>query len=104
MTRQRGNDTGHRSPLLVVPREHGAWGMWIVPGVVGAALAGANYHLSATFLVAALLLFWARYPVWLWVRSRTRVFPKSVIPSTLLIGRVGLAVSSALPYLMSDGR
>ncbi len=66
--------------------------MWIVPGVVGAALAQENYHLSATFLVAVFLLYWARYPVWLWVRSRTRVFPKSVIPYTLLIGLVGLAV------------
>lgn len=70
--------------------------MWIVPGVVGAALAKANYHLSALFLIAALLLFWARYPVWLWARSRTRTFPGSVLSSTLVIGLAGLALAIGL--------
>lgn len=95
-SRQQENSSGSRSPRLAVPREHGTWGMWIVPGVVGAALAKANYHLSALFLIAILLLFWARYPVWLWMRSRTRTFPSSVLPSTLVIGLAGLALAIGL--------
>jgi hypothetical protein len=51
---------------MVIPREHGAWGMLLVPLVTGAVVAGAsraNYSALALFVVAALSLFWLRTPV-----------------------------------------
>ncbi|MFH1141524.1 MAG: YwiC-like family protein [Chloroflexota bacterium] len=81
---------------LLVPREHGAWAMWLVPGVVGAALAGGGYGLSALLVAAAFCIFWARYPLWLWARSRERAFPTGAVPSTLAAGLIGAALGLAL--------
>ncbi len=55
-----------RLKALVVPREHGAWGMLLIPLVVGAAVglgSGAAIGSLLSFAVAALLLFWLRTPV-----------------------------------------
>jgi hypothetical protein len=51
---------------MVIPREHGAWGMLLVPLIVGAIVAAAtrtNYFALALFVIAALSLFWLRTPV-----------------------------------------
>jgi len=74
--------------------------MWIVPGVVGAGLAGTGYGISALVLVAVLLLFWARYPLWLWARSRSRSLPDGVIPSMVATGVAGsgIIVGLAVAY------
>ena len=55
-----------RLRALVVPREHGAWGLLLVPLITGAfaGLAVARNWLSlALFTTAALALFWMRTPV-----------------------------------------
>lgn len=81
---------------IFVPREHGAWAMWSMPGVIGAGLADGGYTRAAVFLVAVFLLFWARYPVWVWAISRGRRFPGEAIPGTVLAGAVGLALMLGL--------
>ena len=52
---------------MIVPREHGAWGLLLMPLVSGAAIAlldGSRGMASlAWFSVAALALFWLRTPV-----------------------------------------
>jgi hypothetical protein len=55
-----------RLHTLVVPREHGAWGMMLIPLVTGAAvgLARGGTLVSLLFFTAlALLLFWLRTPI-----------------------------------------
>jgi hypothetical protein len=51
---------------MVVPREHGAWGMLLVPLATGAAVGihnAAAAGMVALFAVVALSLFWLRTPV-----------------------------------------
>ncbi len=96
-------DSGVRLSPFLIPREHGAWAMWIVPAVVGAGLAGANYGLASLFFLAALLLFWARYPFWVWTRSRgRRAPPLGVIAFASVMGLVGAAL--ALSLAATQGR
>jgi hypothetical protein len=55
---------------MVIPREHGAWGMLLVPlatGGVVAAGSGVNLGALVLFVVAALSLFWLRTPVEAWL-------------------------------------
>jgi len=55
-----------RLSALVVPREHGAWGILLVPLLVGGAaglLRGGKVEPIALLLGAALSLFWLRAPV-----------------------------------------
>jgi len=55
-----------RRRALILPREHGAWGLLLVPMVTGAgvALQTSNRILPALLLLtAALTLFWLRTPV-----------------------------------------
>jgi hypothetical protein len=55
-----------RFRALVIPREHGAWGLLLIPLVTGACAGLAvarNWMSLAEFTVAALALFWMRTPV-----------------------------------------
>ena len=55
-----------RRKALVVPREHGAWGMLLVPMASGAAvgfLQGNHVVDFVLLVIAALALFWLRTPV-----------------------------------------
>lgn len=88
-----------RAKRVLVPREHGAWAMWLVPGIVGMALAGREWGLSAALLVAALCLFWARYPLWLWAKSKWRAFPASALPSTVAIAAAGAAIGLVVAFV-----
>ena len=59
-----------RLKAMVVPREHGAWGMLLVPlatGAVVAAKSGINVLSLTLFVIAALALFWLRTPVEAWL-------------------------------------
>src|SRR5450432_2045884 len=59
-----------RLKSMVIPREHGAWGMLLVPLATGAVTAvrpDARYGGLAAFVVAALALFWLRTPVEAWL-------------------------------------
>ncbi len=55
-----------RRHALILPREHGAWGLLLVPMVTGAGVAfreGAHVAPALLLLVATLALFWLRTPV-----------------------------------------
>ena len=55
-----------RARALIVPREHGAWGLLLVPLFTGVAAGLApGYRIGSlfVFIVAALALFWLRTPV-----------------------------------------
>jgi hypothetical protein len=55
-----------RSRALIVPREHGAWGLLLVPMVTAAGVAfrqSANVFPFVLLLTAALALFWLRTPL-----------------------------------------
>jgi hypothetical protein len=55
-----------RRRALVVPREHGAWGLLLVPLFTGVATGFASAHRVwplFVFTMAALSLFWLRTPV-----------------------------------------
>jgi hypothetical protein len=69
---QMGNDEAlekarrERRHALILPREHGAWGLLLMPMVTGAGVAfrESNHVLPVVLLlVAALALFWLRTPV-----------------------------------------
>jgi hypothetical protein len=77
--RRRKITAAVRQRSLIVPREHGAWGILLVPLVTGAALglmAGGRPEDVAAFTIVALALFWLRTPVESWagttpIRART---------------------------------
>jgi YwiC-like protein len=55
-----------RARALIVPREHGAWGLLLIPLFTGVAAGLApRYHVGSllVFTVGALALFWLRTPV-----------------------------------------
>lgn len=55
-----------RARALVIPREHGAWGLLLIPLITGACAGLAvapNWLPLALFTVAALALFWMRTPM-----------------------------------------
>jgi hypothetical protein len=55
-----------RARALIVPREHGAWGLLLVPMVTGAGIAfrGSNHVVPfVLLLIGALALFWLRTPL-----------------------------------------
>ena len=55
-----------RAHALILPREHGAWGLLLVPWVTGAGVAfrESNHFIPALLLlVVTLALFWLRTPV-----------------------------------------
>ena len=54
-----------RRRALIVPREHGAWGLLLVPMITGAGLAfreNANLIPFVLLLISTLALFWLRTP------------------------------------------
>jgi hypothetical protein len=58
-----------RIRALVTPREHGAWGLLLVPLVTGGAvglLEGGNFLPLLTLTIATIALFWLRTPVESW--------------------------------------
>ena len=62
--------TDARRRSLIFPREHGAWGMLLVPLVTGAAvglLDGGNWPALAPLTIVALSLFWMRTPLESWI-------------------------------------
>lgn len=55
---------------MVVPREHGAWGMMLVPlatGAVIAARSAVNRAALVILVIAAMSLFWLRTPLESWL-------------------------------------
>ena len=62
--------TAARQRSLIIPREHGAWGILLIPLFTGACvglLTGGDPRPLAPLIIAALALFWLRTPVESWL-------------------------------------
>ena len=98
-----------RRRSLIIPREHGAWGILLVPLITGACvglLAGGGAWGLAPFSTAALALFWLRTPVESWmgttpVRPRTPDEMRFVRNTALVLALVSM---SALLWLFWGGQ
>lgn len=93
-----------RRRALVVPREHGAWGMLLVPLMTGAAVGlVAGGHVAPVLLLttAVLALFWLRTPTESWlgisaVRAQTLEERQLVRNVTLPLATIAAVALSAL--------
>src|SRR5579884_2469310 len=93
-----------RKRTMLVPREHGAWGMLLVPLATGAIVAsrsGVHAEPLALFVVATLALFWLRTPVEAWlglsaIKAQTKAERASVSRLILLLCVVALASLAVL--------
>ncbi len=98
-----------RLRTMVVPREHGAWGMLLVPLATGAVVAlrtGLNGGALSLFILAAMSLFWLRTPVESWlgtsaIKAHTAEERSLVLKVIIAIGALA-AVSVAT--LLWNGR
>jgi hypothetical protein len=102
-----------RRRSLIVPREHGAWGILLVPLASGAAAgvsAGGNPWPLLPLTIAAVALFWLRTPVESWmgttpIRARSteelRLVKRAVLAlaSISLLALAGLFGSGGHPQL-----
>jgi hypothetical protein len=93
-----------RRRALVVPREHGAWGMLLVPLATGAVVgfvAGGRVAPVLLLTAAVLALFWLRTPVESWlgtsaVRVQTTQERQLVRGVTLPLAAIAVFTLSAL--------
>ncbi len=101
--------SSRRTSSLIIPREHGAWGLLLVPlatgGTVGLFSAGNLWPLAA-LTTAALALFWLRTPVESLfgtglVRAQTQHERRSVGVTILILAAVA---AGTLASLFWDGR
>ncbi len=89
---------------MVVPREHGAWGMLLVPlatGAVVAAKTAINGGALSLFIVAAMSLFWLRTPVESWlgtsaIKARGSAERTYVLRTIVALGALALISVAAL--------
>jgi len=98
-----------RRRALIVPREHGAWGMLLVPLVTGAAvglLAGGRIVPVLLLTTAVLALFWLRTPVESWLGTgvvRVQTTKERQLVRSVVMPLVGIAIVS-LSALFWGGR
>jgi YwiC-like protein len=98
-----------RKRALIIPREHGAWGLLLVPLITGAGVAlsrGGDFAPLFLLLTAALALFWLRTPLESWLgtsplRAQTREERVTVAVATLGLAKVA---TLALGLLLWAGR
>ena len=94
--------TALRQKSLIIPREHGAWGILLVPLVTGAAVglaAGGSGVSLAPLTVAVLTLFWLRTPVESWIGT-TPIRPRRPAETQLVRKAVlGLTAISTLALI-----
>jgi YwiC-like protein len=98
-----------RRRALIFPREHGAWGLLLVPMVTGAGVAfRESAHVAPVLLLltAALTLFWLRTPVESLLgtsamRAQTKDERREV---AVVITGLSLAAATALGMLLWSGK
>jgi len=98
-----------RRHALILPREHGAWGLLLVPMVTGAGVAVRESHHVLPILLllaAALALFWLRTPVESLLgtsamRAQTRDERREV---AIVVGGLAAVAALALATLLRGGR
>lgn len=93
-----------RLHALVIPREHGAWGLLLVPLLTGAAagvIEGGRALPVLLLTIAALALFWMRTPVESWLgttpmRAQTREEKRVIGRIVLTLAVVSVIALAAL--------
>jgi hypothetical protein len=93
-----------RLRAMVVPREHGAWGMMLVPLATGAVIAArtaVNSTALIILLIAALSLFWLRTPLESWlgtspIKAQTNYEYGLLMKAIVAIGVVAAGNMAAL--------
>jgi len=98
-----------RRHALILPREHGAWGLLLVPMVTGAGVAfreSGNVFPFVLLLTAALALFWLRTPLEsLLGTSAIRVqTPEERQDVIFVIAYIAAIAALALGMLLRDSR
>jgi len=93
----------------VVPREHGAWGLLLIPLFTGAAVGLASAQRAwplALFAIAALTLFWLRTPVesLLGTTPLTAQTSSERRTSILVSAGLGAAAAGCFAALLWNGR
>ena len=94
---------------MVVPREHGAWGMMLVPLATGAVVAlpsAINAGSLTLFIVAAMSLFWLRTPIEAWLGTsaiKAQTPQERAFVLRAIIG-IGLLATASAVVLLWDGR
>ena len=87
---------GTRSRALIVPREHGAWGILFIPLVTGATLgivSGGSPARLVPFCIAATALFWLRTPLESWIGSSA---VRASTPAEIRLARVAALALAAV--------
>ncbi|PYZ93531.1 hypothetical protein CR194_10200 [Salipaludibacillus keqinensis] len=79
-----------------IPREHGAWAMFIVPYWIGASITGINLH-HGIFFLGLLSIYFAQAPLLTYLRQPKH---KDVWPSFIIYMICGSLF--ALPYIWID--
>ena len=90
-----------RLRALVVPREHGAWGMLLVPLATAAAVGimrGGKALPLLLFLLAALAVFWLRTPLESWLGTTPLRAQTAVERRALLVFILSLSSLAALMF------
>jgi hypothetical protein len=93
-----------RRRTMLIPREHGAWGMLLVPLATGAIVASRNsFHAGslALFAGATLALFWLRTPFEAWlglspIKAQTGDERASVLQLIVFLCAIALGSLAAL--------
>ncbi len=98
-----------RLKTMVVPREHGAWGMMLVPLATGAVVAfrtGMNGAALTLFILAAMSLFWLRTPVEAWLGTsaiKAQTMQERAFVLRMIAG-VALLAAASVAMLLWNGR
>lgn len=103
-TAVQGRLANPRIRTMVIPREHGAWGLLFVPLVTGAAVGTHSFAAAAAvllFAIAALSLFWLRTPVESWIgagplRAQSSDELRAVITTAAILSSVSAVCLTAL--------
>ncbi len=104
MATQLNTMQSDRMRALVVPREHGAWGILLVPLVIGACVglrSGRGLSDIALLLVAAISIFWLRTPVESLLgtsplRATTKDEKRMAAQATAIVAAIAIAASFGL--------
>jgi hypothetical protein len=100
------------APVILFPREHGAWGMLIVSFVSGAILAGPPSWAIIPAALTVLLLFLAREPlvvlgrqalVWKETHSETATARRLLVIYTAALALSGASLLTAMPLAYAFG-
>jgi YwiC-like protein len=97
-----------RIKAMIVPREHGAWGMMLVPLATGAIVAlrnGVNGGALALFMVAAMSLFWLRTPLEAWIGTsaiKVQTQHERAFVLRAILGIAGLATACIAAVLWNN--